>query len=149
MQQWALSFKQCWKTFTIRSCTGTPKNLRETLLSLVDEKWAKEQRKRFIDWDNAGMTRDEMLDTCREGVIGFLKTMKAQKLLGPYARSEVHLVGWVDRWLCLGGYSDFIIRREDSGITLLDGKNSQQKELRPGPTTMVRSAVSPGIQNPA
>jgi predicted RecB family nuclease len=53
--------------------------------------------------------------------------MKHHKFLGPYARSEVELFGYVNDHLPVGGRADFIIRRDDTGITLLDGKNSKTK----------------------
>jgi len=108
-----------------------PVSLHQTLLALVENHWAKKEKKSFIDWDRAGMSREDMLQVCRDGVLGYLKTMKAHRLLGNYARSEVHLVGWVDKYLCLHGYADFIIRRDDTGVTLLDGKNSLRKNCDP------------------
>lgn len=79
-----------------------------------------------INWREAP-TFEEMEGVCVQGVLGYLKTMKAHQFLGPYARSEVELFGYVDKFLPLGGRADFIIRRDDTGITMLDGKNSQTK----------------------
>jgi hypothetical protein len=57
-------------------------------------------------------------------------TMKAHKLLGPFARSEVDLTCYLDKWTPLGGRADLIIRREDTGITILDGKNSRRYKVK-------------------
>lgn len=72
-------------------------------------------------------TPDEMLEVCLEGVRGYMRTMKANRLLGPYARAEVDLVGWINDYNPVGGRADLIIRRDDSGTTILDGKNSKSK----------------------
>ena len=72
-------------------------------------------------------TPDEMLEVCLQGVEGYLKTMKANRLLGPYAKAEVDLVGWINDYNPVGGRADLIIRRDDSGVTILDGKNSKSK----------------------
>lgn len=79
----------------------------------------------FVDWRLAP-PRDEMWGTIEEGIRGYLKTMKAHKLLGPYSRSEVDLTCYIDKWTPIGGRADLIIRREDTGITILDGKNSRR-----------------------
>ena len=79
-----------------------------------------------VDWHAAG-SYEELEEVCVSGVLGYLKTMKHHKFLGPYAKSEVELLGYVNKMLPLGGRADFIIRREDSGITMLDGKNSKTK----------------------
>ena len=106
-----------------------PQNLSKNLLKFVPEEWSRlEGKKRFfLDYDQAGMSRADMLEVCKEGVLGYLQTMKAHKLLGPYAKSEVELVGWINKWTAVGGRADFIIRREDTGITILDGKNTLKK----------------------
>jgi len=80
---------------------------------------------KFIDWRLAP-SRDEMWETIEAGVRGYLKTMHHHKLLGPYARSEVDLTCFVDKWTPIGGRADLILRRADTGITILDGKNSRR-----------------------
>jgi CRISPR/Cas system-associated exonuclease Cas4 (RecB family) len=106
-----------------------PKNLPQTLQQEVEKQWILHSQKprNWIDFREAGMSEEEMVQVCRDGVHGYLKTMKAHKLLGTYAKSEVRLIGWINKWLSVGGIADFIIRREDTGITILDGKNSKHK----------------------
>lgn len=78
-----------------------------------------------VDWDKISF--EEMESICINGVLGYLPTLKHHKLLGVYAKSEVDLKGMATNWLPVGGRADFVIRREDTGITLLDGKNSGTK----------------------
>lgn len=106
-----------------------PKVLSQRLIAEVEREWFRQAKKprNWVDYREAGMSEEEMIQICRDGVTGFLKTMKAHKLIGPYAKSEVNLIGWINKWLCVGGKSDFIIRRDDNGITLLDGKNTKRK----------------------
>ena len=106
-----------------------PANLTQNLLISVEREWVRQERKprNVIDYSEARMSREEMLQVCRDGVTGYLKTMKAHKFLGPYARAEVDLVGSLDKYTKVGGRPDVIIRRDDTGVTILDGKNSKQK----------------------
>lgn len=80
---------------------------------------------KHIDWRMAP-DRDELWQTIEDGMRGYVHTMKAHKLLGPYARSEVDLTAYIDKWTPVGGRADLIIRRSDTGITILDGKNSRR-----------------------
>jgi hypothetical protein len=106
-----------------------PKNLSQRLLAEVEREWVRQSKKprNWVDYREAGMSEEELLQVCRDGVTGYLKTMKALKLIGPYAKSEVKLIGWVNKWLGVGGKVDFIIRRDDTGVTILDGKNTKRK----------------------
>lgn len=105
-----------------------PKGLTKRLSDMAEHELRFEltQLRNFVDW-RAAPSREEMIKTCRDGVEGFLRTMKANKLLGPYARAEVELLGWVNKWVAIGGRADTIFRREDTGVTILDGKNAQSK----------------------
>ena len=83
---------------------------------------------KHIDWRLAP-PRDEMWDTIEAGIRGYLKTMRHHRLLGPYARSEVDLTCYVNKWTPIGGRADLIIRRSVDGkdeISILDGKNSRR-----------------------
>lgn len=82
-------------------------------------------RTKFIDWRLAP-PRQEMWATIEAGLLGYFSTMRAQKIIGLYARSEVDLATYVDQWTPIGGRADLIIQREDTGVTILDGKNSKR-----------------------
>lgn len=107
------------------------------LVKALDQKteirFAKELSGRYIDIHEDGTSRQEMLHIIRGGIMGFLRTFQALKLYGPYARSEVKCIAYVDpksehagHLHPLGAYIDFLFRRTDTGITILDGKNSKQ-----------------------
>ena len=104
-----------------------PKNLSTRLLQIVETEWRRQAARKYIDYQEARMSEEEMLDICRAGVKGYLKTMKAHKLLGEYSKAEVNLLGWINKWVSVGGRADMIIRRSDTGVTILDGKNSRHK----------------------
>jgi len=104
----------------------TPHGLAERLVEKVEKEFLYEISRSFIDWRLAP-SKAEMLESCRSGVIGYLRTMKHQRLLGPYAQAEVELLGYVNKYTPVGGRADIIIRRDDTGVTILDGKNSQSK----------------------
>ena len=100
--------------------------LKQRLLRLTEEKFKFEVARNYIDWRLAG-PKDDLLAICTSGVINFVfRTLKTHKFLGPYARSEVDLVAYLDKWNPVGGRADIIFRRDDTGITILDGKNSKE-----------------------
>jgi hypothetical protein len=100
-------------------------NLKPHLIRQTKDKLASILPRFHIDWNKT--TFEEMEEVCISGVIGYLSTMKQHKFLGVYARCEVELLGRAANWLPVGGRADFVIRRDDTGTTLLDGKNSGTK----------------------
>lgn len=72
-------------------------------------------------------TKAEMIKVCRDGAVGFLNTVKFDRLLGPYAKAEVNLLGRLDANTPVGGRADIIVRRDDTGTSILDGKNGRHK----------------------
>ena len=106
-----------------------PTRLSEVLISLAEREWERQEQdpRNALNFEKARLSREELVQICRDGVLGYITTMKAHRFLGPYAKAEVNLLGWVDKWNPLGGRPDVIVRRDDSGITILDGKNTTHK----------------------
>lgn len=110
-----------------------PATLAATLQEKVEREFNYQLNKKrnWIDWDHpATPTRAEMLQICRDGVAGYLRTMKQHRLAGRVARAEVELFGYVDKYTPIAGRADMVIRRDNAplqGITILDGKNSKSK----------------------
>jgi len=102
-----------------------PKLLSGRLTELTDREFALALGENYCDFRQC--SKAEMLETCHKGVQGYLRTMKEQRLLGPYARAEQDLVAFVNKWTPIGGRPDVIIRRLDTGLSILDGKNSMHK----------------------
>lgn len=104
-----------------------PDVLRDELVQLVEDTFNKLVEKKFIEWHRPWTpSREELLQTCIDGSLNYLATMKANKILGPYARAEVDLRTWLDKYNPIGGRADLIVRRKDTGVTIYDGKNSKQ-----------------------
>lgn len=105
-----------------------PRGLADRLVEMVDKEWVytTSQSRNWVDYRVAG-SKAELLETCRKGVLGYLRTMKKHRLLGEYSRAEVELLGFIDKYNVVGGRADTIIRRKDTGVTILDGKNSKSK----------------------
>ena len=102
-----------------------PETLKRRLLQLSDDMFRLELDKRFISWNEVG-TREDLQNMIHEAVMGYMKTLKQHRLLGPYAKAEVELLGYINKYTPVGGRADVIVRREDTGITILDGKNSKR-----------------------
>lgn len=96
------------------------------LLEIVEREFKLALSDHYIDWKDSP-PREALLQTCKDGIRGFIKTMKANKLVGAYARSEVDIAGKYkdDDLFLMGGRPDLIIERDDNGVTILDGKNSK------------------------
>lgn len=73
-------------------------------------------------------TSTEPLKECYEIVPKVLEGIKRERFLGPYAKSEEKLSVRYGASDFLIGYVDFIIRRQDGTILLLDGKSSKHRE---------------------
>ncbi|MBV6342954.1 PD-(D/E)XK nuclease family protein, partial [Candidatus Magnetobacterium casense] len=104
------------------------KQLVDRLLDLAQEAMKVELAKRYIDWRLAP-PRVELEKVIKDGVLGYLRTLQAHHLLGPYARAEVDLLGYVNKYTPVGGRADVVIRRESDpgkGVTILDGKNGKR-----------------------
>ena len=102
-----------------------PETLKRRLLELADEAFRLELSKKFVDWRKAG-DRSELEKLVSDAVMGYMRTLKHHRLLGPYAKAEVELLGYVNKYTPVGGRADVIVRREDTGVTILDGKNSKR-----------------------
>ena len=89
-----------------------PQNLSANLVDLIEKEWKRQlaDPRNVIDYNMSGPEED-MLEVCRKGAIGYLKTMKEHRFLGVYAKAEVDLLGWIDKWNPIGGRADTIVRR--------------------------------------
>jgi len=103
-----------------------PKKLKKRMVEQLDKVFVIETANFHLDARTCP-PRDELYDVCLRGVEGYLKTMKHNRLLGPYAKGEVDLIGFVNKYTPIGGRADLIIRRDDSGVSIYDGKNSMSK----------------------
>lgn len=110
--------KELWK--------GDTENIEKRLIEMVRYRFSEELQTVHVDWTQSPAW-DELLLTCETGVKNYLKTMKAHRLLGPYAKSEVKLKAPLGDDLLLAGKVDFLIQRPDTGVSIMDGKNSMTK----------------------
>lgn len=101
------------------------KPLVERLMEICEKEFNLQVSRRFIDW-RICPRKEDLMETIQNGILGYLQTLKAHRLLGPYARAEVDLVGYIDKYNPIGGRADTVIRRSDTGITIIDGKNSKR-----------------------
>lgn len=85
-----------------------------------DESWTPTSRKKFDE----SPPKEILLQICRDGILNYLRTMKKNRILGSYAQSEVDLSGVVGKYTKIAGRPDLIVRRDDSGLAIYDGKNS-------------------------
>ena len=103
-----------------------PKGLSDRLAERAEREILFELARGYVDYRIAP-SKAEMVKVCRDGATGFLRTVKYDRLLGPYARAEVNLLGRVDADTPVGGRADAIVTREDTGTSIFDGKNGQTK----------------------
>ena len=109
--------KELWKD---------PATLQDKLADIVRKEFYHKMQKSYIDWNRAP-TQHDMLDTCHAGVTGYLKTMRHNKLLGVFNKAEMEFVCRTDKDTSIGGKADLVVRRSDTGVIILDGKNSKTR----------------------
>lgn len=73
-------------------------------------------------------SKDDPLQDCLDLVPKVLSAIKREKLLGPYAKSEVKIEARLRNNDLLFGYLDFVIRKPDGTVLLLDGKSTKYRE---------------------
>lgn len=102
----------------------------EKLLERLPKYFYEYLDQNHVDFDHIRCkdTPLEMLETCRELIPDILEGIKREKLLGPYARSEIALRAQLQGNYFLYGKVDFIIRNTSNQILLLDGKASRHRE---------------------
>lgn len=105
------------------------KKVSEILEKIALAEFDKQLAKSFIDLNSAGMTIEEMKENVSSGIRGFIPTLKHNKLLGKYSKAEQKVLGWIDNYTPLGGYIDIILRKDEEGVILLDGKNAKVREF--------------------
>lgn len=103
----------------------SPKGLENRLEKLIDDNLKLELARKYINYQDAG-SREELRKICYDGVFNFIgRTLKHHRLLGEYAKAEVDLVGYINKYTPVGGRADLILKR-DNQVTILDGKNSRK-----------------------
>lgn len=111
-----------------------PPTLTRRITEFIEKEFAYRLTRTHIEWDENYLPGKERWDKsppkevlrqiCVDGMLNYLRTMKRNRLLGPYAKSEVDLIGYVNKYVAVAGRPDLIVRREDSGVGIYDGKNS-------------------------
>lgn len=106
-----------------------PQTMMAKMLSRAEVEFNRQIAKprNHINFAEAGMSALEMWDICEAGIRGYIPTMKAHRFLGNYAKAEVDLVGYIDESNPIGGRSDTVVARADTGVTMIDGKNTAHK----------------------
>jgi CRISPR/Cas system-associated exonuclease Cas4 (RecB family) len=102
----------------------------ETLLGILDKYFYEFLDNEYVNFDDVRCpyTQQELLDTCRDLIPKVIQGIKDHKLLGPYAQSEITLRAHFEKNFFLFGRVDFVIKRPDGQILLMDGKASKHRE---------------------
>lgn len=72
--------------------------------------------------------RQEPLEEILEIIPKTLTGIKRERFLGPYAKSEVDMKVRFNQGDFLVGYLDFVIRRQNDEVLIIDGKSSKHRE---------------------
>lgn len=100
----------------------------EHLLELTDKYFDEYLSKEYVNFDDVTcrFTMQDVLAECREMVPRILQGIKTHGLLGPYAQSEIALRAHLTKNFFLFGRVDFVIRKADGTVLLLDGKATKK-----------------------
>jgi hypothetical protein len=101
----------------------------EVLEPFVEREWVRQALKESnpISYEKAGKSAEELIEECKKGVRGYLQTMRQHRLLGPFTKAEFWMSGKLNRWLDVAGIADLLVKREDTGVTILDFKDTPHK----------------------
>lgn len=102
-----------------------PATLKDRLLSSLEKEFKYLIHTKYIDWDKSP-TEEEMYQICVDGILGFLRTMKHNKLLGEFSKSEVDMIVELKEGHLIGGRADLVVVR-NGDVGIYDGKNSLNK----------------------
>jgi CRISPR/Cas system-associated exonuclease Cas4 (RecB family) len=103
----------------------------DTLLLLTDRYFWEYLSQNHVDFDDPlcrFKNANEALDECLDLIPKSLSAIKREKLLGPYAKSEIKMEVRLRDDDFLFGFIDFMIRKSDGTILLVDGKASKKRE---------------------
>jgi len=103
----------------------------DTLIERTEKYYYEFLADNYVDFNDPRCrfaTSTEPLKECYEIVPKVLEGIKREGFLGPYAKSEVNIKVRFGSSDFLLGYIDFIIRRQDGQVLLLDGKASKHRE---------------------
>jgi CRISPR/Cas system-associated exonuclease Cas4 (RecB family) len=116
----------------------------QTLLDLVPKYFYEFLDKEYVDFSDVrcNFTREECLEKCEVMVPKVLQGIKDHGLLGPYAQSEIKLRAHLMKNFFLFGYVDFIIRKSDGTVLLIDGKASKHREKYVDPDQLLFYALA-------
>jgi hypothetical protein len=110
----------------------TTPEMVQILKDTVKGKFEEELRDRYIHW-GISPPENELLKTCMDSVLGYLRTLKAHRLFGEFSQAESFMFGYVED-VPVAARVDMLIRRDEKpgrfsnlGWTILDGKNSKHK----------------------
>lgn len=104
----------------------TVDELKIYMKHLAVKKLEEECSKNYIDW-MVSPSVSELVIICEDGVLGFLKTLKHQRLLSRKSRSEVVKYSLINDEFYIRGTLDILIEDAEGKITILDGKNTKFK----------------------
>lgn len=99
-------------------------NFKELLISSMKQHLRKQSARLFVDFKH--ISSEEIARTCLDGVLGYLKTMKAYRFVGPNCRSELRMTTRLED-IKIGGILDFHFHRDGEHF-IMDGKNSKVKD---------------------
>lgn len=106
-------------------------NTSQILLERTDKYFWEYLDNNYINFDDVTCRYDsktEPLKECLEIIPKTLEGIKREKFLGPYAKSEVNLKVRFGPKDFLVGYLDFVIRRANDEVLIIDGKSSRHRE---------------------
>lgn len=91
-------------------------------------------RENHVNWKDStcNFTKADIVDELFRIIPATIQTIKREKLLGPYAKSEVPIELYLNKDIVLGNL-DFVIRTTEDKVWIVDGKATKHRETRVDP----------------
>ena len=124
------TFEHFYKNEIWRMGPDASKYLQEVSLGYLDKFLAEN----LVNWDDPSC-RFTLIDVRSElfrMIPATVQTIKRERLLGPYAQSEIPIELYMGKDILLGNL-DFVIRTTDDKVWIFDGKATKHREERVDP----------------
>lgn len=99
-----------------------PKTLLDKAREIVEREFVFAEQLHYVEWTL--MTRESAMDTCLTGARNFLEIMRDNRMIGPFAKSEMKMTPSMNKYFSVCGVADLVFRDKEGNIHILDGKNA-------------------------
>jgi len=119
--------QKVFEIFYNEQCWLMKGNLLPYLKEICRKEFASLLKTEYVDWNKHKLSPQQFYQECEDAILVGLGAIKQEKLLAPYAKSEIWLHHTLDSGHILNGRVDFIFKYSDKDVWILDGKGTSSQ----------------------